>query len=108
MSVNFENLDSYEALEEILNWKRTKQKRHKTKDKIDVEISIKIIEMENPIKENRYVNDITFATRLKSFIEHTGKNYGSSDFLIDEEWEYLLSVATKLVNWQRENMTEEE
>ena len=64
--------------------------------------------MENPIKENRYVNDITFATRLKSFIEHTGKNYGAGDFLIDEEWEYLLSVATKLVNWQRENMTEED
>ena len=41
MTVNFENLDSYEALEEILNWKRTKQKRHKTKDRIDVEISIK-------------------------------------------------------------------
>lgn len=41
MSVNFENLDSYEALEEILNWKRTKQKRHKAKDRLDVEISRK-------------------------------------------------------------------
>ena len=54
--------------------------------------------MENPIKENRYINDITFATRLKHFIEHTDKNYGSRDFLIDEEWEYLLNVANKLVN----------
>lgn len=41
MSVNFKNLDSYEALEEILKWKRTKPKRNKTKDKIDVEISIR-------------------------------------------------------------------
>ena len=41
MSVNFENLDSYEALEEILNWKRTKQKRRKAKDRLDVEISRK-------------------------------------------------------------------
>lgn len=64
--------------------------------------------MENPIKENRYVNDITFATRLKNFIEHTGKTYGAGDFLIDEEWEYLLNVANKLVNWQKENVTEED
>ena len=41
MSVNFNNLDSYEALEEILKWKRTKPKRNKTKDSIDVEISVK-------------------------------------------------------------------
>lgn len=39
MSINFENLDSYEALEEILNWKRNKSKRIKTKDRIDVEIN---------------------------------------------------------------------
>lgn len=64
--------------------------------------------MENPIKENRYVNDMTFATRLKNFIEHTGKTYGAGDFLIDEEWEYLLNVADKLVNWQKENVTEED
>ena len=64
--------------------------------------------MENPIKENRYVNDITFATRLKHFIEYTGKTYGPRDFLVDEEWEYLLNVANKLVNWQKENMTKED
>ena len=64
--------------------------------------------MENPIKENRYINDITFATRLKYFIEHTGKTYGAGDFLIDEEWEYLLSVTNKLVSWQKINVTEED
>ena len=41
MSINFKNLDSYEALEEILKWKRTKPKRNKTKDKIDVEIRVR-------------------------------------------------------------------
>ena len=41
MSVNFNNIDSYEALEEIIKWKRTKPKRNKTKDKIDVEISVR-------------------------------------------------------------------
>lgn len=41
MPVNFKNLDSYEALEEILKWKRTKPKRNKTKDKIDIELSIR-------------------------------------------------------------------
>ena len=41
MSVNFNNIDSYEALEEILKWKRTKPKRNKTKDKIDIELSIR-------------------------------------------------------------------
>ena len=41
MPVNFNNIDSYEALEEILKWKRNKSKRNKTKDRIDVELSIR-------------------------------------------------------------------
>ena len=41
MPVNFKNIDSYEALEEILKWTRTKPKRNKTKDRIDVEISVR-------------------------------------------------------------------
>ena len=36
MPLDFENLDSYEVLEEILKWKRTKPKRNNIKDKIDV------------------------------------------------------------------------
>ena len=71
-------------------------------------IDYSLNEMANPRKENRYVNDITFATRLKHFIEHTGKTYGASDFLIDEEWEYLLYVVNKLVNWQKENANEKD
>ena len=45
MPVNFNNIDSYEALEEILKWKRNKPKRkpkrNKVKDKIDIELSIR-------------------------------------------------------------------
>ena len=41
MPVNFKNLDSYEALEEIIKWKRTKPKRNKAQDGIDVELSIR-------------------------------------------------------------------
>lgn len=36
MQFDFENLDSYETLEEILKWKRTKPKRNNIKDRIDV------------------------------------------------------------------------
>lgn len=54
-----------------------------------------------PIKDGRLVSDITFATRLKNFIKHVGKNYGPNDILIDEEWEYLYGVANKLHKLQR-------
>lgn len=45
MPVNFNNMDSYEALEEILKWKRKRKPKRKpkrkAKDKIEVEISIR-------------------------------------------------------------------
>ena len=41
MPVNFNNMDSYEALEEILKWKRKRKSKRKIKDKIEVEISIR-------------------------------------------------------------------
>ena len=41
MQVNLKNLDSYEMLEEILKWKRTKHKVHKVNDRVDVEINIR-------------------------------------------------------------------
>ena len=52
--------------------------------------------MENPIKENRLVNDITFAIRLKSFIDEVNV----CDLPGEEEKEYLLQVADKLINYQ--------
>lgn len=41
MQVNLKNLDSYEVLEEILKWKRTKHKGHKVNDRVDVEINMR-------------------------------------------------------------------
>lgn len=41
MPINLENIDSYEALEEILKWKRTKHKGYKVNDRVDVEINIR-------------------------------------------------------------------
>jgi hypothetical protein len=51
---------------------------------------------ENPIINNRIVNDITFAVRLKKFV---------SDILCStqsgkEEQNYILSVANKLIHYQ--------
>lgn len=52
--------------------------------------------MENPIKENRLVNDQTFAIRLKRFIDKVDV----CDLPGEEEKEYLLQVANKLINYQ--------
>lgn len=52
--------------------------------------------MKNPIIDNRIVNDNTFAIRLKSFVERTDVNNPMSE----EEKEYLLMVADKLLSWQ--------
>ena len=52
--------------------------------------------MENPIKDNRIVNDTTFALRLKNFIE----NVTVCDQPSEEEKDYLLMVADSLLRFQ--------
>lgn len=52
--------------------------------------------LENPIKDGRVVNDKTFATRLKDFIENTNV----CDAISEEEKQYLILVADKLINYQ--------
>lgn len=52
--------------------------------------------MENPIKDNRIVNDTTFALRLKNFIEKVNV----CDQPSEEEKEYLLMIAEKLLAYQ--------
>lgn len=54
--------------------------------------------MENPIKYNRIVNDTTFALRFKRFIE----NVTVCDQPSEEEKDYLLMVAYKLITYQAE------
>ena len=52
---------------------------------------------ENPIIDNRIVNDYTFALRLKNFIS----NFEVNDLPDEEEKEYLLHVADKLIRYQK-------
>lgn len=59
--------------------------------------------MENPIKENRLVNDQTFAIRLKRFIDKVDV----CDLPGEEEKEYLLQVADKLINYQCVTVSDE-
>ena len=49
--------------------------------------------MENPIKENRYVHDITFATRLKNFINHVGLTVHKETLAILPSNKYLLEKS---------------
>ena len=59
--------------------------------------------MNNPIKNNRIVNDKTFAIRLREFIKNTQINDAASD----EEKHYLLDVAQALLDYQIETATDE-
>ena len=52
---------------------------------------------ENPIIDNRIVNDYTFALRLKNFISNVEVN----DLPGEEEKKYLLHVADKLIKYQK-------
>ena len=52
---------------------------------------------ENPIIDNRIVNDYTFALRLRNFISKVEVN----DLPSEEEKEYLLHVDDKLLRYQK-------
>ena len=58
--------------------------------------------MNNPIQNNRIVNDETFAIRLKHFIEKVDV----CDQPGEEEQEYLLAVAGRLLDYQVETATD--
>lgn len=60
--------------------------------------------MENPIKDSRIVSDTTFALRLKNFIEKVNV----CDQPGEEEKDYLLMVAKRLLKYQTETATDEE
>lgn len=60
--------------------------------------------MTNPIKDNRIVVDKTFATRLYSFIS----NVEVYDQISEEEQEYLLNIADKLIAYQKQTMSNED
>ena len=57
----------------------------------------------NPIKNNRIVSDKTFAIRFRDFIKDVKVN----DPCSDDEKEYLLNVAERLLKYQINTATEE-
>ena len=59
--------------------------------------------MINPIKDNRIVNDKTFAIRLFNFIKDVQVNDAASD---DEKC-FLLNVAKSLLDYQIKTVTDE-
>ena len=64
----------------------------------------KIPQDNNPIKDNRIVSDMTFATRLKFFLD----GVEVCDCPGEEEKEYLQSVAIELIKYQVETATDDE
>ena len=60
--------------------------------------------MENPIIDNRIVNDTTFAIRLKMFVE----DVQACDCMSEEEKDYILMVANNLIKYQVKTATDEE
>lgn len=60
--------------------------------------------MENPIKDNRIVSNITFARRFKSFVSNIQVN----DAMSMEELDYMQRVAEQLLQHQIETCPKEE
>ena len=59
--------------------------------------------MNNPIKNNRIVDNITFAIRLRDFIKRTDV----CDAMSEEEKEYLLRISEDLLHYQIETAAED-
>lgn len=59
--------------------------------------------MKNPIKNNRIVSDITFATRFVGFLS----DIQVADAMSYDELEYLKYVARKLLDYQLTTITDE-
>lgn len=65
--------------------------------------------MENPIIDNRIVNDKTFAVRFLSFLERLdGNTITYSGPMEEEEYEYMCFVACKLLKYQVETCPDNE
>ena len=64
--------------------------------------------MKNPIIDNRFVNDYTFAVRFKQFLDWIPKNWWNSQPHYYEEFKYMRTVAEKLLKYQIETATDAE
>ena len=64
---------------------------------------VALISVENPIKDNRIVNDKTFALRLLSFALETN----CADACSEDEKESMVSYSTSLLKYQIETATDQ-
>jgi len=60
----------------------------------------------NPIINNRLVNDKTFAVRFKQFLEWIPEEWWKSQPHYLEEYEYMKRIATRLIKYQIETVTD--
>ena len=58
--------------------------------------------MKNPIKDNRIVKDMTFATRLLSFAQSVTPH----DACSEEERDSMINYATELLKYQIETVSD--
>ena len=79
--------------DEVINLKRELVKRD---DEIAILKATTTVRKDNPIKSNRIVADKTFAIRFKWFVEEVR----CSDPMSEEEADYLIAVAERLLKWQ--------
>jgi len=88
------------------NWKGEMYVKVKIKD-VQFLLSEHLLnnwDFENPIRDNRIVSDKTFAVRFKNFIIDTQVQ----DACSNDEKEYLLNVADKLLKYQIKTATDKE
>lgn len=62
----------------------------------------------NPIKDNRIVSSKTFAIRFNQFLEWIPKSWWMSMPHYYEEYEYMLNVSRRLLNYQIQTAKDEE
>ena len=60
----------------------------------------------NPIINNRIVSSKTFAIRFKQFLEWIPKDWWMSQPHYYEEYEYMISIANKLLKYQIQTASE--
>lgn len=64
-------------------------------------------QFDNPIKENRIVNDYTFAVRFKQFLDWIPQNWWMSQPHYYEEFEYMKGIAESLLKYQSQTVCDE-
>lgn len=61
-------------------------------------------QFDNPIKENRIVNDYTFAVRFKQFLDWIPQDWWMSQPHYYEEFEYMKWIAESLLKYQSQTV----